>query len=142
MYISKHKLLLDAQIYFTHRTKTSVLTHNSDMRLLSKSLITWIISALIISFGITACTVPPPESLPNEVSWADSVHAQMTLEEKVAQMMMVDVPPLGDITSPSDRNRLNRHILNGKAGGVLLFAGHPLHYAPWIEWVQHQGSVP
>ncbi|MBT3449429.1 MAG: serine hydrolase [Bacteroidetes Order II. Incertae sedis bacterium] len=112
------------------------------MRLLSKSLITWIISALIISFGITACTVPPPESLPNEVSWADSVHAQMTLEEKVAQMMMVDVPPLGDITSPSDRNRLNRHILNGKAGGVLLFAGHPLHYAPWIEWVQHQGSVP
>lgn len=76
------------------------------------------------------------------VSWADSVFESLSLESKVAQMIMIDFDNPGDISDQDDRDSFTQKTLNGRVGGLVLFAGDPVKYAPWIEWSQANAALP
>jgi beta-N-acetylhexosaminidase len=110
----------------------------------------WLRQAVICSvgaslvIGLWGCIEPMESTVlrPPRISWADSVLSTMNLGSKVAQMIMVDLNSPADISSETQRNAFLRHTLGGRAGGIVLFAGDPLEYAPWIEWIQNQSNIP
>ena len=83
-----------------------------------------------------------PEAVADPFPWSDSLLTAMNLESKIAQMIMVDFPSELQLESEKDRNKLWQHTLQGRSGGVILFAGKPLEYGRWIEWMQSQSVVP
>ena len=119
-----------------------VLTDNSDMR----SFPAWTVLICIVAgsiLGLTGCKDRVSSDVETDLfPWADSVLLNMSLHEKVSQMMMVDVPDPGDILSDEARAKTRTRILNGNAGGVILFSGEPVSYAPWVEWIQQQSVTP
>ena len=84
-----------------------------------------------------ARTTPPPEG-----TWADSVLQSLTLEEKVGQMMMVELMPPGAVPDPSDRLRMKERLERLQPGGVILFAGEALTSAVATSWAQHVSDLP
>ena len=98
---------------------------------------------LLISL-LWGCPGPVAKLAPPEPSyvWADSVLSSLNLESKVGQMIMIDVASVGDITNSDDRSRFMQQMMQGRVGGLVLFAGQPMDYAPWIEWAHSQSEVP
>lgn len=103
--------------------------------------VVWIAAVFPVSIFLSACRQRHPP-LTTTLSWADSTLSHMTLEAKIAQMIMVEAPVPGDVTSRETREAFNRSILNGSVGGIVLFSGHPLTYATWMEWAQNQSDIP
>ena len=84
----------------------------------------------------------PVVEKPSSLSWADSMLATLSMESKVAQMIMIDFNDPGDISDVTARQAFSKRTLDGRIGGLVLFAGDPLKYAPWIEWSQKSGVLP
>lgn len=102
-------------------------------------------SILLICLGIalTGCDLTVPSPVESEsVSWADSVLASMTLEEKVGQMMMVDLSPSGSLSDPDTRTAMKERMQGLQPGGVILFAAEPLETGMLVSWAQHVSSIP
>lgn len=102
----------------------------------------------LVLFFLSGCfsrsdsSLTTPIPLPEVFPWSDSLMATMSLESKVAQMIMVDFPVNLQLENEKDRHQLWQHTLQGRTGGLILFAGKPLKYSSWIEWVQSQSVVP
>lgn len=87
------------------------------------------------------CRAPATNMTPSQ-TWADSTLQDLNLEEKVGQMIMIGMAAPGNISDPHERDQVRRRIAETRAGGVVLFAEHPLSHSVWIEWVQQQSKIP
>ena len=87
--------------------------------------------ALLFSSVLATCTdivKRPQAQAPQPVSdvtqeasqWADSVYSRLTLEEKLAQMLM---PALYSESDPSSLRRLSDYADSTRVGGILLLKG-------------------
>lgn len=131
---------------------TPVLTDNSELPLsrpvgpLRKqaSRLFGILALLgLLSGALTGCdlSVQDPASA-DGISWADSVLSSMTLEEKVGQMMMVDLTLSGSLSDSETRSDIRDRLRRLQPGGVILFAAEPLETGILVSWAQHVSTVP
>ncbi|MBA3853510.1 MAG: beta-N-acetylglucosaminidase [Gemmatimonas sp.] len=90
-------------------------------------------------------TLPPSlhDSLPAEAQrWIDTTIAQLSLRERVAQMVMIWV--LGDYTSTSDSSFILavERIRRDKVGGVVMSLGSPIEVAEKVNALQRRAEIP
>ena len=92
---------------------------------------------------LSACSHPP---LPGEAlsgsTWADSLLTMLTLEQKVGQMMMVDLTLSGSLSRTSDREQIRTRLERIQPGGVILFSGSALDSGIASSWAQHVSHIP
>ena len=107
-----------------------------------------LISAVFIIFfaplsGLFAKKAPaegdPPFLILTEDHWVQNILDQMTLEEKIAQLMMITVYPR---QTDSDKARLINLIRTYKPGGILIMQGSPVKTTQWINELQQNSNVP
>lgn len=88
---------------------------------------------------IIAAAAKAPAFLSANVSWVDSVMGQMTLEEKIAQLLMVQAYSNRD---PSHLDDLLALVKKDKVGGIIFFQGGPLRQAHMTNALQKHSDVP
>ncbi|HDR50994.1 MAG TPA: serine hydrolase [Mariniphaga anaerophila] len=71
--------------------------------------------------------------------WVNERLEQMTLDEKIAQLMMVTVYPQ---QSENSKNSMIEVIKTFKPGGILVMQGSPVKTARWINEFQENSPVP
>ena len=71
--------------------------------------------------------------------WADRIIAQMTLEEKIGQMIMI--PAFGK-DDPEQEQRISKIIQQYKIGGLIMMQGTPAHQIRLLNLWQQQSQVP
>ena len=80
-----------------------------------------------------------PPYLQEESRWADSITASLSLEEQIAQMVMI----WGySNQGPEHEKSVLRQISRYKVGGILFFQGDPLKQARLINRYQEASAVP
>ncbi len=81
----------------------------------------------------------PPYLLQDTTSWADSVYSTLSLQDKVAQMMMIDAyPNNGD----ADKERVSKLIRDYNVGGIIFFQGTAEKVAELSNYYQSISKVP
>ena len=80
-----------------------------------------------------------PPFLRQDASWADSILARLSLEEQIAQMIMI----WGySNQGPEHERSVLRQISRYKVGGILFFQGDPLQQAGLTNRYQEASGVP
>ncbi len=135
---------------------TAVLTDNSDLLDPARNRLTNVcpdaraipgalklVAAAILAVSLIAGCAPPETSEPMErVSWADSMLSTLSLEEKVGQMLMVDLPISGSMEDGEARDALRQRLDETQAGGVILFAADPVQTGLHVSWAQRVADIP
>jgi beta-glucosidase-like glycosyl hydrolase/CubicO group peptidase (beta-lactamase class C family) len=80
-----------------------------------------------------------PPFLHDSVSWGDSAFYNLTLREKVAQMIMVPVYPE---KGQADKDRVSKQIKNNKVGGLIIFHGDANEIVELITYYQSISKIP
>jgi beta-N-acetylhexosaminidase len=81
----------------------------------------------------------PPFLILSEDHWVKEKMDSMTLDEKIAQLMMITVYPR---QTDADKERTIRLIRNYKPGGILVMQGSPVKTATWINQFQENSTIP
>ena len=81
----------------------------------------------------------PPFLILQEDFWVKETIRKMTLEEKIAQLMMVAVYPR---QTEADRERAAKTISTYQPGGILVMQGSPVKATRWINSFQESSKVP
>ena len=99
------------------------------------------ISVFILTVTCTLnsfATEPPFMQFKND-NWVNTQLDKLTLEEKIAQLMMVTVYPKQDEASKA---RILSQIKNYKPGGILVMQGSPVKTTTWINQFQESSATP
>lgn len=72
-------------------------------------------------------------------SWVNSQLEKMTLQEKIGQLVMIEVYP---DQSELHRGDIEKIIRQYKPGGILIMKGNPTKTARWISSFQQTTSIP
>ena len=107
------------------------------MRLFQKIFIGFFMLTVFSAFNSSA-TEPPYKKFINS-EWVNAQLAQLTLEEKIAQLMVISVYPKRD-----DKDKLNviSLIETYKPGGIIVMQGAPVKTALWINEFQAASDLP
>jgi beta-glucosidase-like glycosyl hydrolase/CubicO group peptidase (beta-lactamase class C family) len=107
------------------------------MNLIHKILLAF----FLISFfqSTTATGTKPPFLKYLGDSWVNSRMESLTLDEKIAQLMMISVYPSQDETNQKNIAAL---VEKWKPGGILVMQGSPVKTARWINSFQEKSTVP
>ncbi len=98
----------------------------------------------LLIFVFTSCCLkltaeePPFIKYKND-KWVEKQLEQFTLEEKIAQLMMITVYPKQDKAS---KNAILEKIKEFKPGGILVMQGTPVKTASWINQFQAASETP
>ncbi|WP_127844960.1 glycoside hydrolase family 3 N-terminal domain-containing protein [Psychroflexus aestuariivivens] len=79
------------------------------------------------------------EDLNAQSQWVDSVFKEMTLDEKIGQLFMIDV---FSNKSESEINQLKKTIKKYKLGGVIFSKGGPQRQAKITNEIQKNAKIP
>jgi beta-glucosidase-like glycosyl hydrolase/CubicO group peptidase (beta-lactamase class C family) len=102
---------------------------------------------LLVNTGLSYATgdnelpheLTDPPFLKNSSAWADSVIATLSLEEKIAQLIMVDAYAGND---PRAALRIQELISKYRVGGLIFFKGGPVRQAELTNYFQSISRVP
>ncbi len=87
-------------------------------------------------------TPPPPQDPPflkADSGWVNSLMEEMSLEEKIAQMIMMPVyPRQGETHAVGVERMIKKHGI----GGLIFFKGSPVEMARWNNRFQEAAGVP
>lgn len=93
---------------------------------------------LLLNISNLKAAEPPFLKFKND-SWVNETLKKMTLEEKIAQLMMIPAfPELGD----SNKTKVQQQIDLYKPGGILVMQGSPVETTKWINDFQQQSKTP
>jgi beta-N-acetylhexosaminidase len=81
----------------------------------------------------------PPFLILSEDHWVKEKLGTMSLDEKIAQLMMITVYPR---QTEADKERTIRLIRNYNPGGILVMQGSPVKTATWINQFQENSKIP
>jgi beta-glucosidase-like glycosyl hydrolase/CubicO group peptidase (beta-lactamase class C family) len=119
------------------------LTDNSDLPLRRQNrfaplLVIWIAPLLFLA----ACAQPVVDDGDHPTqSWADSVLTTMTLEQKVGQLLMIDLPAGSSLADPVERDEIRNRINRIQPGGVILFAADPVPTGLTVSWAANASEI-
>lgn len=99
---------------------------------------------LFLFFAIVLCrlqafAVDPPFTVFLSDEWVTKKLDELSLEEKIAQLMMITVYPEQNEAS---KNAILELIENYSPGGILVMKGNPTKTASWINQFQEQIKTP
>lgn len=80
-----------------------------------------------------------PPFLKKHSDWADSIFFNLSLEDKIGQMVMVAAYPKH---GEPDKQRVSRLIKKHKIGGVIFFQGNPEQVAELSKYYQSISDIP
>lgn len=87
--------------------------------------------------GLLSSKAPPLDQ--KNQSWVDSVYNSLSVEERIAQLMMIEVrPTLG----PAHLDDVRRTIAQHKVGGVIFFKGEPIKQVQLTNEFQAMSETP
>lgn len=84
------------------------------------------------------CSIAPVRMMA-QVGKAESILSQMTLEEKIAQLLIVRVSSTG---TPAENEKMLEEIRTYQPGGVCFFKGSPIREALLTNQMQSLSKVP
>jgi len=97
---------------------------------------------IFVIFLLTGCRSfsqePPFMRFMND-PWVKETFEKMTLQEKIGQLLMIEVYPDRDSVYRMETEKIIRTF---KPGGILLMKGTPLKTAAWINGFQQNSAVP
>ncbi|MCY1721343.1 serine hydrolase [Prolixibacteraceae bacterium Z1-6] len=97
-----------------------------------------IICAFLFNTFELHATEPPFSKYKND-DWVNQQLEQLTLEEKIAQLMMITVYPKQNDAS---KDAILKKIESYKPGGILIMQGTPCKTATWINQFQEASETP
>jgi beta-N-acetylhexosaminidase len=84
-------------------------------------------------------TAPEPPAPPVvRLSWADSVLAKLSVDQKIGQLLM----PRANFKAEYNPTQLKEWISQYHIGGLVFFAGHPKQQAALVNELQAASPVP
>ena len=96
-----------------------------------------------LSTGLKSAEKPvdedPPFLILSEDHWVKEKLESMTLDEKIAQLMMITIYPR---QTDADKDRTIRLIKNYNPGGILVMQGSPVKTATWVNQFQENSKIP
>jgi len=92
-----------------------------------------------IFFILLSCLSFAPPIFTKGDSWVDQKMASMTMEEKIAQLMMIEVRPSYGL---QHLNSVRASISKHKVGGVIFFKGDPLQQVKLTNEFQKMSKIP
>lgn len=96
----------------------------------------WLIIFLVFSAAFKSAT---PPLFPEGKSWVDKQMASMTLDQKIAQLIMIEVrPTYGAAHLASVKSTIDKYDV----GGVIFFKGDPLEQVKLTNEYQKMSKVP
>lgn len=98
----------------------------------------FILASLLLVFNSAFANDPPFIKFKTD-EWVNEKMESLTLEEKIAQLMMITVYP-----SQNNASKANaiREIKSFKPGGILVMQGNPVKTADWINQFQQSSELP
>lgn len=72
-------------------------------------------------------------------AWVDSVYAALTVDQRIAQLMMVDFWPQRD---SSHYKQVEALVRDYNVGGIIFFKGTPMRYATMANYYQSVAKTP
>ncbi|HZH73355.1 MAG TPA: hypothetical protein VFD91_12735, partial [Mariniphaga sp.] len=81
----------------------------------------------------------PPFMVLQEDFWVKETLNRMSLDEKIAQLMMITVYPR---QSEADKDNIISEIVKHQPKGILVMQGSPVKTARWINEFQINSKVP
>ena len=93
---------------------------------------------IIISVLNVTATEPPYKKHLNS-EWVNTQLQQLTLEEKIAQLMVISVYPKRD---NAEKTRVINLIKTYKLGGIIVMQGTPVKTVSWINEFQAASDLP
>lgn len=98
-----------------------------------------ILFVLLINFCFSTNAAEPPFLKYKNDEWVNQQLEQLSLDEKIAQLMMVTVYPTQNDVS---KNAILNTIKSYKPGGILVMQGTPVKTASWINEFQEAAKTP
>jgi beta-N-acetylhexosaminidase len=108
------------------------------------TLVSMVATALIYLFCATTCLSESTSLLvPDKAAemWAEQTLSQMPLEEKVAQLVFVDITG-GYVTEADSRLQQWVQLVRSGVGGMVLYGGTPRDVAALLNRLQKEASIP
>ncbi len=100
-----------------------------------------LLSILLIQWLVPANSWAKTEkTCPHSTQWVDSVFTSLSLEERIAQLMMVRVQT--DRTDPVQDEKLSRWVQAYGIGGIAFFRGGPVRQVTLTNRLQNLAKVP
>ncbi len=107
------------------------------MNIRQKTLFCVLILTVVFTLNLSA-TEPPFLKFKNN-SWVNAQLDKLTLEEKIAQLMMISVyPKKGEASKEAILDRIKKF----KPGGIIVMQGAPAKSTSWINQFQEASSIP
>ncbi|MBT6004168.1 MAG: hypothetical protein HOG79_00500, partial [Prolixibacteraceae bacterium] len=97
-----------------------------------------IIFVLVAKVSNTIAAEPPFLKFMND-SWVNSQLENMSLEDKIAQLMMITVYPKQNEDS---KKNIIEQIETWKPGGIIVMQGSPVKTTSWINEFQEKSKTP
>lgn len=105
----------------------------------SRSFFVYFFGLLSASFVLKSDRVLPPFANTESISWADSVFATLTPDERIGQLFMVAAWSNKDKKHIKEIDSL---IIKNKIGGLIFFQGGPVREANLTNKYQKESKVP
>lgn len=96
------------------------------------------IKKVFLSFFIVLTLFSSALAQSKKNQWVDSVLNTLSLEEKIGQIMMVQVK----VNKDSDLEEIEEHIKNEHVGGIIFTQGGPVRQAKITNHLQQLSSLP
>jgi beta-glucosidase-like glycosyl hydrolase/CubicO group peptidase (beta-lactamase class C family) len=107
------------------------------MNFIKKSILVFLLLAAVTILNVSA-TEPPYYKYKTDV-WVNEQLGKLTLDERIAQLMMIAVYPKRN--EASKKTVLDR-IKKYKPGGIIIMQGTPVKTAKWINEFQAASETP
>jgi beta-glucosidase-like glycosyl hydrolase/CubicO group peptidase (beta-lactamase class C family) len=107
------------------------------MNFIKKIVLVFFLFTVVIIFNASA-TEPPFYKYKTD-SWVNEQMSKLTLDERIAQLMMIAVYPKRDEAS---KNEVLDRIRKYKPGGIIIMQGAPVKTASWINEFQAASATP
>ena len=111
---------------------------------INKGLFTITVKLLIILFLLLDLRILPQKYVYEkniDEKWVDSILSSLTIDEKIAQLIIIDVHPTHK-NIKEHLSRVRKLVRDYGVGGIILFKGGPYQYANIINELQDISKIP
>jgi beta-glucosidase-like glycosyl hydrolase/CubicO group peptidase (beta-lactamase class C family) len=98
-----------------------------------------ILMAFFSQNGLFAQSSLFSDDLNAQRQWVDSIYNELSLEEKIGQLFMIDV---FTNTSDADLQKISKLIKSYHIGGVIFSKGNPYRQAQFTNQIQTENKIP
>lgn len=109
---------------------------------MKKAWILTLVLGLAIAQPAISRQVPPTSLSPEDRAWVEKTLREMTLEEKIGQMLVPAMSPVFMNRESDEFRMIERHIVEFHVGGYHAFGGDPVALAALLNRMQRLAKIP